>query len=293
MKTYDIFIDFECICGMFARKLNKPFNQVPLSYTIGYKNKQNEINTIFEIFNFRKNFPVNNNFVNCILEDFSKSIILNVNKLINKREVIELEQINFIGWNPCLEEQLLTSIFKKKIPVDSLIKKCFEKKDFFSTKREISLSKITNKGYKNKKYFVEFRKEISKILDVDTITKLNLNHDGAIASYCGFTIYNIIKKTRKTKYHIYMSEELLINELKEYALDDINRMYYFLENLNEAKKILKNVKIVDDLKKTINLNNKLLAYLIEYNPNLKIKDLIKKLEIETKKNKDKISLFES
>lgn len=97
MKTYDIFIDFECICGMFARKLNKPFNQVPLSYTIGYKNKQNEINTIFEIFNFRKNFPVNNNFVNCILEDFSKSIILNVNKLINKREVIELEQINFIG----------------------------------------------------------------------------------------------------------------------------------------------------------------------------------------------------
>ena len=97
MKTYDIFIDFECISGLFARRLNKSFNQIPLSYTIGYRNKKNEIMTIFEIFNFQKNIPNNNNFVNYILDDFSKSIILNINKITKRRETISLDEINFIG----------------------------------------------------------------------------------------------------------------------------------------------------------------------------------------------------
>lgn len=291
MKTYDIFIDFECICGMFARKLNKSLNQIPLSYTIGYRNNKNEINTIFEIFDFRKNIPVNNNFINFIYEDFAKSIIFNINKLVNKNVPIKSEEINFIGWNPCLEVQLLTSIFKKKIHVTSLIKNCFEE-SILSTKREVSLSKITKNGYKDKKYFIEFRKEIAKKLDVETITKLNLNHDGSIASYAGFVIYNIIRKTRKTKYHIYMSEDILIKELSEYALDDINRMYYFTDNIKEVKSMLRNIKIVDELKREINSNTKLLSLLEEYNQSLKIKDLVKKLEDKNKKSKNKILLFE-
>ena len=97
MKMYDIFIDFECISGLFARRLNKSFNQIPLSYTIGYRNKKNKISTVFEIFNFQKNIPNNNNFINYILEDFSKSIIININKIVEKKETMTLENINFIG----------------------------------------------------------------------------------------------------------------------------------------------------------------------------------------------------
>ncbi len=291
MKTYDIFIDFECICGMFARKLNKTFKQIPLSYAIGYRNKKNEISTIFEIFNFRKNIAMNNNFANCILEDFSKSLINNITKLIRKTSPVKLEEINFIGWNPCLENELISAIFKKPLPVNSLIETYLEEKKL-SIKREVSLSKITYNGYKQKKYFIEFRKEIAKVLNPEIISKLNLNRDGAIASYCGFILYNLIRKTNKTKYHIYMSEDLLMNELKEYALDDINRMFYFLDNIKEIKGKLRNIKIIDDLKREANSNSKLLLLLQGYNSNLKIKDLTKKLENKNEKIKNKIVLFE-
>ena len=291
MKTYDIFIDFECISGLFARRLNKSFNQIPLSYTIGYRNKKNEIMTIFEIFNFQKNIPNNNNFVNYILDDFSKSIILNINKITKRRETISLDEINFIGWNPSLEEQLLSSIFKKKIPVNSLINISFE--DGCSTyKREISLSKVTKNGYKNIQYFSNFRNEISKSLNPEEITKFNLNHDGAIVSYAGFVLFNIITKTRKSKYHIYMSAEKLEKEIEEYSLDDINRMYYFIDNLLEVKGIMRSLKIIDELKKELNKNTRLLELLKDFNPNLKIKDLIKKLETQNCDCKKKITLFE-
>ena len=290
MKMYDIFIDFECISGLFARRLNKSFNQIPLSYTIGYRNKKNKISTVFEIFNFQKNIPNNNNFINYILEDFSKSIIININKIVEKKETMTLENINFIGWNPSLEEQLLSMIFKRKISVSSLTNISFE--DIFTYKREISLSKVTKNGYKNTKYFTNFRNEISKSLTSEEIAKFNLNHDGAIVSYAGFVLFNILTKTRKSKYHIYMSAEKLIKEIKEYSLDDINRMYYFIDNLAEAKLIIRNLKIIDDLKREINKNTKLLELLTDFNPNLKIKDLIKKLETKTCDCKKKISLFE-
>ncbi len=291
MKLYDIFIDFECICGGFARRVNKSFNQIPLSYTLGYRNKKKEIITLFEIFDFKKKIPSNNNFVNCILEDFSKSLITNINKIVNKKETIKIEEINFIGWNPSLEEKLLSSIFKRKIPINSLINTCFEE-GILSSKREISLSKVTKNGYKNKKYFIEFRKEVEKNLSDDEIAKFNLKHDGAIASYAGFVLYNIIMKTRKTKFHIYMSAEILMKELKEYSLDDIHRMYYFADNLLEVKEIIRKFKIIDSLKKEINSNIKLLELLENYNPNIKIKDLIKKLEKSNEENKNKIILFE-
>ncbi|MDK2819611.1 MAG: hypothetical protein KFW07_02120 [Mycoplasmataceae bacterium] len=291
MKTYDIFIDFECICGMFARKLNKPFYQIPLSYTIGYRNKQKEINTIFEIVNFEDSIPMNNNFINYVHEDFSRTIMNNINLLVKGSEIIKVENVNFIGWNPCLEEQILTSVFKRKIAVESLMKSCFEQGKL-GIKREISLSKITKKGYSEKKYFVNFRKEIEKTLSSEEIEKLNLNHDGALASYSGFVLYNIIRKTVKTKYHIYISAKLLIKELEEYALDDIYRMFYFMDNLSEIKETLKNIKIVDELKREINTNVRLMSLLSEYNPNLKIKDLNKKLEKDKKDCEKKILLFE-
>lgn len=291
MKIYDIFIDFECISGLFARKLNKSFQQIPLSYTIGYRNKQNETTSIFEIFNFKNKVPNNNNLVNHILDDFSKSIILNIGKIVKRKEKIKIEEVNFIGWNPSLEKQLLELIFKRSIPVNSLIKTCFDE-SIVNTKRQISLSKITKNGYKQTKYFVKFREEIAKVLSPEDIQKFNLTHDGAIASYAGFVLYNIIAKTRKTKYHIYMSAELLMEELKEYALDDINRMYYFLDNLPEIKDIIRKLKIVEKLKQEINSNNKLLTLLVNYNPNLKIKDLTKKLEKKNEEFNKKILLFE-
>ena len=291
MKTYDIFIDFECICGGFARRLNKSFNQIPLSYTIGYRNKQKETKTCFEIFDFKKKISNNNNFTNYILEDFSKSLIVNINKIINRKEVVRIEEINFIGWNPSLEEQLLSSMFKRKVPTNSLINTCFDESNLI-TKREVSLSKVTKTGYKDTKYFVEFRKEVAKNLSPEDIAKFNLNHDGAIASYAGFVLYNIIMKTKKTKFHIYMSAEILTRELKEYSLDDINRMYYFIDNIPEVKSTMRKFKIVDGLKKEINSNVRLLELLQNYNPNIKIKDLIKKLEINNDESKKKIELFE-
>ncbi|MGL5732674.1 MAG: hypothetical protein ACRCXE_01215 [Metamycoplasmataceae bacterium] len=292
MKMYDIFIDFECISGMFARKVNKSFNQIPLSYTIGYRNKKNEILTIFEIFDFgNRNVPLNNNLVICILDDFYQSIIHNIKKLIKRRGPLDIGEINFIGWNPSLEKQLLEAIFRRQIIVNSLLRTCFDD-DTISTKREISLSKITKKGYKDKEYFPILRNEISKILTPEEIKKYNLNHDGAIASYAGFVLYNIIKKTRKTKYHIYMDSKVLQDELKEYALDDINRMYYFVDNLTEIRTAIKKLKIVDDLKKDINTNTRLLTLLSGYNPNIRIKDLIKKLEKDNLEANKKIPLFE-
>lgn len=291
MKTYDIFIDFECICGMFARKINKPFYQIPLSYTIGYRNKKKEISTIFEIINFENDVPMNNNFINYVYEDFARSIMLNINSLIKSKELIKVENVNFIGWNPCLEEQILTSVFKRKISVESLIKSCFDHSKL-GIKRDISLSKITKKAYSDKKYFENFRKEIAKTLSSEDIEKLNLNHDGALASYSGFVLYNIIRKKIKTKYHIYISAKLLISELREYALDDIYRMFYFVDNLAEIKETLRNIKIVDELKKEINMSVKLISSLTEYNPNLKIKDLIKKLETAKKDCEKKVLLFE-
>ncbi|MGL6124929.1 MAG: hypothetical protein ACRC1F_00355 [Metamycoplasmataceae bacterium] len=292
MKTYDIFIDFECICGMFARKLNKFFNQIPLSYTIGYRNKQNEIITIFEIFDFSdKRVPMNNNLVDYIFNDFAKSLISNINELIGNKEEVNFDQINFIGWNPSLEKQLLGSIFKRSVPVDSLIQTCLDE-NVVSLKREVSLSKVTKKGYKEKKYFSKFKEEIGKNFTPEEIRKYNLNHDGAVASYAGFVLYNILNKTRKTKYHIYMNSKLLESELREYAVDDINRMYYFVDNLNEVKNTIKKLKVVDNLKKEINTNTRLLTLLSSYNPNLKIKDLIKKLEKGIESNNKKIPLFE-
>ncbi|MGL5205418.1 MAG: hypothetical protein ACRC7B_00690 [Metamycoplasmataceae bacterium] len=291
MKTYDIFIDFECISGMFARKVNKSFNQIPLSYTIGYRNKKNEIITIFEIFDFEhKNIPLNNNLVVYILDDFYRSLVSNIKKLIRRRGPLDIGEINFIGWNPSLEKQLLEAIFRRPITVNSLLRNCFD--DAISTKREISLSKITKKGFPDKQYFPTFRNEISNVLLPEQIKKYNLGHDGAIASYAGFVLYSIIKKTRKTKYHIYMNPHILQNELKEYALDDINRMYYFVDNLSEIKTAIKKLKIIDDLKKDINTNTRLLALLSEYNPNIKVKDLIKKLEKDNLEANKKIPFFE-
>lgn len=277
---------------MFARKLNKSFSQIPLSYTIGYRNKQNEIRTIFEIFDFKKRkLSSDNDFVNIILEDFSKSLIYNINKLIQRKDAVKMNEINFIGWNPSLEKQLLDSIFKRNVPINSLIWTCFDE-SVISIKREVSLSKITKKGYKEKKYFVKFREEINKTLSAEDIKKYNLNHDGAIASYAGFVLYNIVTKTKKTKYHIYMDSDLLVEELKEYALDDINRMYYFLDNLSEAKNMMRKLKIADGLKKEMNKNAKLLDLLSSYNPNIKVKDLIKKLEKENEECCKKIPLFD-
>ncbi|MGL5592209.1 MAG: hypothetical protein ACRDCJ_02545 [Metamycoplasmataceae bacterium] len=292
MKMYDIFIDFECISGMFARKVNKSFNQIPLSYTIGYRNKKNEIITIFEIFDFdQKNLPLNNNLVIFIIDDFYKSLTINIKKLIKKRGPLDIGEINFIGWNPSLEKQLLEAIFRRPVTVNSLVRNCFDD-ETVSLKRDISLSKVTKKGFIRKQYFPKFRNEISNILTTEEIRKYNLNHDGALASYAGFVLYNIIKKTRKTKYHIYMNLKILQDELKDYALDDINRMYYFVDNLSEIKTIIKKLKIVDDLKKDINNNTRLLILLSEYNPNIRVKDLIKKLEKENFEANKKIPLFE-
>ncbi|MGL5590643.1 MAG: hypothetical protein ACRDCH_01025 [Metamycoplasmataceae bacterium] len=292
MKMYDIFIDFECISGMFARKVNKSFNQIPLSYTIGYRNKKNEIITIFEIFNFdQKNLPLNNNLVIFIIDDFYKSLTINIKKLIKKRGPLDIGEINFIGWNPSLEKQLLEAIFRRPVTVNSLVRNCFDD-ETVSLKRDISLSKVTKKGFIRKQYFPKFRNEISNILTAEEIRKYNLNHDGALASYAGFVLYNILKKTRKTKYHIYMNLKILQDELKDYALDDINRMYYFVDNLSEIKTIIKKLKIVDDLKKDINNNTRLLILLSEYNPNIRVKDLIKKLEKENFEANKKIPLFE-
>jgi hypothetical protein len=182
-------------------------------------------------------------------------------------------------------------MYKKRVPINSLINTCFEESNLI-TKREVSLSKVTKNGYKDTKYFTEFRKEFAKTLSPEDISKFNLTHDGAIASYAGFVLYSIIMKTKKTKFHIYMSAEILINELKEYSLDDINRMYYFLDNIPEVKSTIRKFKIIDNLKKDINTNVRLLELLENYNPNIKIKDLIKKLETSNDENKKKIVLFE-
>ena len=276
MTKIQVFIDFEAITQPFSKEL-KLDNDFPYAYTIGIK-RGKQFKTKTSILNF------NHVSEEDVFQFIRVDIIEKIHALIKlKGFKINKETIEFVGWAPNLEKKILAKSFEG-IEVKDLAKGA-----------SISLSNLTNANFNNKKYFSTIRKDMTKSLKPDFITRRGLDQDGAIASLAGYLLFSDARNL-SGKFSVDTNIGSLIKDLLEYSKDDVLRMHFLNSNpkiFNERKKALEEInKEKSILAKKKSRLKSFLNNLENYDADSKVSDvttLIKKELIKLDKKKKKLN----
>ncbi|QJR43901.1 DUF2779 domain-containing protein [Mycoplasma miroungirhinis] len=240
-----VFIDFEAITNPFARFI-KIENSTPYCYTLGLENEHGIFKSHTYVINFRN------------YKKIYEILRLHIKKDIKKvNPQIKINDVEFVGHNPVLENKCLNKLFPKNkvLPLIS--------------QQTISLSILTRKQFK-KEYFVQIKEIINTKSTHNVFKNRILSNNGAIASYVGFLLY-CKDNNFETKKHYYIDidKQLLIKELKEYSHDDVWKMQYVNEHLDEVDMWLKDINHKRELIKQLNA--------LELNEEMTIKELKDKI----------------
>lgn len=246
MTKLRIFIDFEAISLPFTRK-TKIESNFPFAYTLGfYVGKKFKTRTF--IFNFQKEA------LDSINEIMRKQIIHDIRFILDQKNfAFNKDSVEFIGWNPTLEKQILGRIFPNFI-VNSLSKGI-----------ELSLTRLTHE-IKND-YFSYFKKIISQQINSKLIQRRGMNHDGAIAAFAGYLLYAIVHDP-KNKLVVDFNLEILLKEIRRYSREDVTRMHFLHSHpelfAKRREKALLLIKQKNKLKNMINQKERLLKLINKF-----------------------------
>ncbi|AWX69581.1 DUF2779 domain-containing protein [[Mycoplasma] anseris] len=234
-KSNLVYIDFEAITNPFARIIKMP-SGIPYCFSLGLFNEKNKFRVSTFIMDFKKHHNVEGiwNVLRKIIIDNIKSINPNIN----------IKEVVFVGHNPVLEQKCIKKMFPENQVVPLL------------KHPNISLSKLTAKEF-NDEYFAKTKKTLEKFKDLnENIHKTLFIRNGAIASFAGYWLFveaikNLRSNDRRLKYFLPLDKALLKKELKKYSKDDVLKMLYMSEHLDEQDDLVKEVAYKQELLKQI------------------------------------------
>ena len=204
MTKVQVYIDFEAISAPFSFDL-KVQDDLPYAYTLGlYVGKKFKIST--KIINFNE-ISIDN-----IFEHIRLDIISKIRKMLdNKTFGVNKDSVEFIGWAPNLEKQILNKALTG-CKVKNMLKG-----------QSLSLSALTKKAFSIENYFPSFRKAVNKDLDEKFIQRRGLDQDGSLAALAGYQLL-MHSKNKKGKYSVDINTSTLVKEIIQYSKDDVKRM---------------------------------------------------------------------
>lgn len=233
MNSHNVYIDFEAITFPFASVIGLP-NGTPFAYTIGLLSDKNRFESKTFIMDFTKH-----NSLTSIWMMLRKFIIADIHSINPK---VDIKTVTFIGHNPVLEHDCLNKLFPENKVVPLI--------DY----PNISLSKLTAKTF-NQSYWFKTKKAILKTKKEFLIKRLP-ERNGAIASYAGYWLYvsslkDLRANDRRKKFFIDLEKKTLLRELREYSRDDVLKMIFITQNIDELNRWIKEFNAKTELLKQI------------------------------------------
>lgn len=220
MEKYKIYIDFEAITPPFTTILGSTTkNYYPFCYTIGYIDKY-----YLEYYKTRI-IKLKSMNIKQLYRDLKEYLTKDIQKIIEQEIEINQENIQFIGWNPQLENEITRKVFN--LPTKNII----------NSNLQLSLSVATKHFLNNDEYFEYFNK-----LDInDSFYRkiLDSERTGIKANYVGFLLYCDYKKRYfKSSELNKINFDLLKQQLVKYNKDDVKRLIYIEKHQFEVKRII-------------------------------------------------------
>lgn len=264
MQKYKIYIDFEAITPPFTTILGSQVkNNYPFCYTIGYIDKYSQ-----EYYKTRI-IKLKSMNLKQLYRNLKEHLIKDIHRLIEQEIEINEQNIQFIGWNPQLENEVTNKLFE------------INTKNIINSSHQLSLNIATKYFINNDIYFEYFNK-----LDLnDTFYRkiLDSERTGVKANYVGFLIYCYYKNRYFNNSEITEIDlDLLKKQLIKYNKDDVKRLIYIEKHKNEVNNIIE---------EEINKRNQKNGYIKEFNNLKKLKKylafirLFKETTIEELKEK--------
>ncbi|WP_040545431.1 hypothetical protein [Mycoplasmopsis alligatoris] len=226
MDKYKIYVDFEAIDSKLLRqlKLKRKHLHFPYCYTIGYNNN-GQFKTITKILKL-KNLNSDN-----IYRTLKGSLCTDINKLVGQKINIDAQSVVFIGWNPSLETYITQYLFKMPTQPQIML-------------NNFSLDFVSKGGEFKSNYFDSVMN--LKLKNRAFKSVLKFNKSGYTAAFIGALLLahyqNIPFEESK------LSEKqinLILKELREYNQDDVLKMWYVEQNINEVNMKVNNIRNIE------------------------------------------------
>lgn len=238
MEKYKIYIDFEAITPPFTTILGSHVkSNYPFCYTIGY------IDKYYQEYYKTRIIKLKSMNIKQLYRDLKEYLTKDIQKILEQEIEINENNIQFIGWNPQLENEVTKKIFN--LPTKNII----------NINLQLSLSVATKHFLNTDKYFEYFDK-----LDInDSFYRkiLDSTRTGIKANYVGFLLYcNYKKRYFKSSELNKIDFDILKQQLVKYNKDDVKRLIYMEKHQIEVQRIIE-----EEINKR-NLKNK---YIKEFN----------------------------
>ncbi len=256
-----VYIDFEAFNFLGVR------NTQPFAFSIATINEKNQkIRTKTFINDFDKKWS----------SDFMKSrLVINIRKITNKRD-LEMNDVEFVAFGAQLESSILKGWFGADITIVDLGKSLHG-----------SLNSLTVGYGETKTYFDEYYDRFLNHLPENKVKRLNLIGDGAFVGMFGS--YMLQDPVYKEKFKNVNFNELEIVAIKQimktYSVDDVLRLIYLENNLEEVKEISNRHRRINKSIQSLNNKKRMFSTTIKClseNPKATIASLKKEIEqIET------------
>ncbi|WP_025755147.1 hypothetical protein [Mycoplasmopsis cricetuli] len=244
MKT-KIYIDFE-ILNTKIYKLDSFVKIIPYLYTLGIKTEKG---FKFETFYIRPAslYKKNPKETKHILLSHINNAIKNFAKIKLSKKINEVE---FIGFNPSLERKILTSLFPG-ISVKNI---------YSGSEDAISLNNLLKELGNTENFEFNYLKSISQ-KNSKLYKAIEKSKKGYIAELGGAILYaNYLKKNDVIE-KIVGSKKInvknVLDELKNYNLNDVKALEIIENNLDKVDEIIKQFKINKVLPKKDDIKNEL------------------------------------
>ena len=261
MNKIKVYIDFEIISNSLEYEINS--KKIPYAYTMGiFVGK--DFKTKIYVVNF------NNVDIKDIYNKLNKKITWDIRHILKKFDFkVSGKSVEFAAFNHVLEKEILKKVFKYINVID------------ISKGERISLEKATEREMGKKNYFKELKEVVNKNLSSSFIEKKGLDKSGALAGFAGYILYKNVFPSKNDKYNLEINSKILLKEIKIYSEDDVVRMKIIVSNYklfhDKAKRWNKIIKKNNSNNKIIKKNKIIIDELKKINPELKIKDYLKKV----------------
>ncbi|CAM9121667.1 hypothetical protein MYMA111404_02185 [Mycoplasma marinum] len=232
---YRVYIDFEAFNFLGVR------NAQPFAFSIATIDpKTKKVKTKTFVNDFDKRWSV----------EFMKArLVICIKKIVNSTKVNILEEVEFVAFGAELESSILKVWFGHKVKVTDLGKNLHG-----------SLNSLTVSYGENKTYFNEYYGKFLDHLPDIKIKRLNLMGDGAFVGMFGsFMLQDPRYKAKFSGVNFTQLEMAKILQImKTYSVDDVLRLIYLEDNLEEVRRISEKHKVIN--REIQSLNNKKRMY---------------------------------
>ncbi|VEU76396.1 hypothetical protein [Mycoplasmopsis columboralis] len=244
-----IYIDFEVIQTK-DYKLSGFYGKLPFLYTIGFEKNQQFIykTTLIRpsVLKNKKQHEIDNLVAANLTNSIKTLTGIKLNKKVNN--------IEFIGFNPNLERELLLKYFP-----NTVVNNIYE-----DNSSPVSLSNVLKELNIQQTDFFSYLKSVAK-KDSKIIKALNKNKTGYVAEMCGVILLADSIKDKKIIKQLTGVEKINIDKIKSdlklYNYEDVKAMEIINKNVEKVQILCQNQKKCREAKM---LQNKISAKIVDF-----------------------------